>query len=403
MIVVPSLTSLASMVISYFESITKGRWFRECGQIGVSIIACTSGSTIGPPADMLPHGKNIRPFRLKLEILEEYDEINCGNYTTLRDFILRCKKEFPAERYFLHIHGHGYAWYGACCDNDTNDTEFPKDRLTMKEIRTALEESGGVDILEFTNCVMGNLESAYELRNCTEFYIGSESGVDTFSPAVALINNLKMFRCSYFRSTEIIAKKVVQSFKYGLFHLYRFSPVYFILNVLNLYNYNRYHKDFTFSTIKTIKLEKVCNAMDEFSEFLINDIDKYKNIISNVRNQTEDFGLPLIDIYHFAELLKKEANKLQNLDLNPNIDALIVILAGFEYTLEVIEKKLVQRIAKKYGKPVIICMLVGYNEYKNLLLEKIGRDMPLFTSLNSGIKALSKLCEYGMRLHKKDD
>ena len=189
------------------------------------------------------HGKNIRPFRLKLEILEEYDEINCGNYTTLRDFILRCKKEYPAERYFLYIHGHGYAWYGACSDNNTNDTEFTEDHLTMKEIRTALEESGGVDILEFTNCVMGNLESAYELRNCTEFYIGSESGVDTFSPAVALINNLKMFRSSYFRSTEIIAKKVVQSFKFGLFHLYRFSPVYFILDILNLYKYNRFHVD----------------------------------------------------------------------------------------------------------------------------------------------------------------
>ena len=87
---------------------------------------------------------------------------------------------------------------------------------------------------------------------------------------------------------------------------------------------------------------------------------------------------------------------------DPNIDAVIVVLAGFEYTLEVIEKRTVQQIAEKYGKPVIVCMLVGYNKYKNLLVEKLGIDMPVFTSLDSGIKALSKLWEYSIRVHKTD-
>jgi len=86
----------------------------------------------------------------------------------------------------------------------------------------------------------------------------------------------------------------------------------------------------------------------------------------------------------------------------PDIDALVVVLAGFEYTLEVIEKKVVQRIAKKYGKPVIVCVIVGYDKYKKLLLEELGKDMPVFTSLDSGIKALSKLWEYGMRAYKTD-
>lgn len=82
---------------------------------------------------------------------------------------------------------------------------------------------------------------------------------------------------------------------------------------------------------------------------------------------------------------------------DPNIDAVILLLAGFEYTLEAIEKKIVQKISKQYGKPVIVCMLVGYNQYKNLILEDLGKDMPVFTSLISGVKALSKLCQYGMR------
>ena len=80
---------------------------------------------------------------------------------------------------------------------------------------------------------------------------------------------------------------------------------------------------------------------------------------------------------------------------------LILLLAGFEYTLDVVEKKVVQRIAGEYGKPVIVCTLVGYNKYKNRIVEELGRDLPVFTSLLSGVKALSKLCEYGMRKQKR--
>jgi acetate---CoA ligase (ADP-forming) len=84
-----------------------------------------------------------------------------------------------------------------------------------------------------------------------------------------------------------------------------------------------------------------------------------------------------------------------------NIDAVVLILAGFEYTLDPLEKKTVQTIVKKFGKPVVICMLVGYNEYKNRIMEELGKDLPVFTSLISGVKALSKLCEYGIRRQKR--
>ncbi len=85
---------------------------------------------------------------------------------------------------------------------------------------------------------------------------------------------------------------------------------------------------------------------------------------------------------------------------DPNIDAAVLILAGMKYTMPVLDEKTVQKITATYGKPVIICMLVGYNEYKNRIMEELGRDLPVFTSIQSGVKALSKLCEYGMRKHK---
>jgi len=96
-----------------------------------------------------------------------------SDYSTLKDFLVYGKKNFPAERYLLSIGNHGGGWKGACFDH-TNSDGF----LTMDEFQKALDEVGGVDIICFTPCSMGALESAYELRNCTDIYIGNEAGGD---------------------------------------------------------------------------------------------------------------------------------------------------------------------------------------------------------------------------------
>jgi len=86
---------------------------------------------------------------------------------------------------------------------------------------------------------------------------------------------------------------------------------------------------------------------------------------------------------------------------DPNIDAAVVILAGFEYTKEAVQKKIIQKIVREVGKPVVVCVIVGYNEHKNVIMDEMGKDLPVFPSLYSGVKALSKLCEYGMRKNKQ--
>ena len=83
-----------------------------------------------------------------------------------------------------------------------------------------------------------------------------------------------------------------------------------------------------------------------------------------------------------------------------NIDAAVLILAGFEYTQEAVQKKIIQKIVKEVGKPVVVCMIVGYNRFKNVIMDEMGRELPVFPSLISGVKALSKLCEYGIRRQK---
>lgn len=86
---------------------------------------------------------------------------------------------------------------------------------------------------------------------------------------------------------------------------------------------------------------------------------------------------------------------------DPNIDAAVLILAGFEYTQEAVQKKIIQKIVREVGKPVVVCMIVGHNQYKNVIMDELGKDLPVFPSLISGVKALSKLCQYGMRQQKR--
>ena len=55
-------------------------------------------------------------------VIENYDEKNMGDYASLRDFIKYCKTNYPADRYFLQIVGHAFAFYDACPDFETGFT-----------------------------------------------------------------------------------------------------------------------------------------------------------------------------------------------------------------------------------------------------------------------------------------
>ena len=97
-------------------------------------------------------------------------EVNTGRPETLAALLEYSKQNYPAERYILAFYGHGRGWVGACQDaTDGNDY------LTMEEMRAPIADAGGVDLVLFTGpCLMGAVESVYELRNCTEVYVGSE-------------------------------------------------------------------------------------------------------------------------------------------------------------------------------------------------------------------------------------
>jgi acyl-CoA synthetase (NDP forming) len=124
-------------------------------------------------------------------------------------------------------------------------------------------------------------------------------------------------------------------------------------------------------------------------------IDRLKGIFPEWLQPTNP-----IDLWFTIEKLGYTRAISESIDAalsDPEIDCVIVVIAGFEYVLELVDKRMIQEITSRHGKPVVVCMLVGDKKYKDVVQEKLGKEVPVFTSLAGGVKPLGKLCEYGMR------
>ena len=103
------------------------------------------------------------PHALTLTQVEEQD---MGDPWTLEEFVRLGATTYPAEQYALGLcaHGSGIGGIGA------------SEQLDMAEILAGVENSGvGLDMVLFRCCVMAMTEVAYELRDVTETFVGSEA------------------------------------------------------------------------------------------------------------------------------------------------------------------------------------------------------------------------------------
>ena len=209
-------------------------------------------------------------------LLEEWGEVDMGSYVTLKNFIEYAKTNYPAERYFLSIYNHGGGWMGACTDHTNNGW------LKMDDFQTALMEAGGVDVVCFTApCLMGAIESVYELRNLTKLYIGSEelSGYCWWIHVIGDICNILTHDPDIDEIT--LGEKIIDL-------IYADSERW-------------PWKSLTMSAIRTDQMEQLIYAVDTISKYLINDFEnsyyKVKTIYQNVEKFWDGF---CIDIYDFV-------------------------------------------------------------------------------------------------------
>lgn len=112
----------------------------------------------------------------ELDMSSDYVLGNCLNYL---------RKKFPANNYGLIMWGHGTGWRSGSNDNyiSTQLTkgfafdETSKTYMTLPQLGNALNNafSGGkLNFIGFDTCFGGEIEVAYELKDCVDYIIGSE-------------------------------------------------------------------------------------------------------------------------------------------------------------------------------------------------------------------------------------
>ena len=242
-------------------------------------------------------------------LLEEKGEINMGAYETLRDFISYSKINYPAERYILNLWDHGNAWKGACMDITNVSDDY--DIITMDEMQKALKESGGVNIIGFSACLMGCIESVYELRNYTEVYIGSE---EMHGIGIEWIQVADILDEAPDESTYNISYKIIDLFKenHPFFGKIRMIITRFISSLRS--RILPYPPALTVSAIRTDKINDLVTSINNYSDLLIDNLDLLKRTIQKARLKVDDYPRPMIlsspmgtqiDIIHFVNLIDK--------------------------------------------------------------------------------------------------
>lgn len=216
-------------------------------------------------------------------------EVNMAGYETLRDFVAFAKRWYPAKRYMFFFYAHGSAWRGACYDTTTDPQE--NDWLTPDEMKQALSETGGVDIVCFSApCLMGAIEPAYELRDCVDVYIGSEEG-SGYVYWIDIINPL----CSLLSERHTLENGEIGDEIIGLIRDNYVDPDF-------LRRYGERNSGMTMSAVRPGRLTALAEAVDAFAEGLNVKLEDDAAEIAAAFEATQFFGWGYtIDLYDFAD------------------------------------------------------------------------------------------------------
>ena len=122
------------------------------------------------------------------------NEVNMGDGNTLTQFVCWTIANYPAEHYNLYLNDHGGGWRGICVDENP-----VKDMLNLTELKTSLitirdKISRKIDVVSMDACLMSMVEVAYQLRECADYMVASESFIHTHQTENGLFLNWQLDR-----------------------------------------------------------------------------------------------------------------------------------------------------------------------------------------------------------------
>jgi len=187
-------------------------------------------------------------------LLADFGELDMSDPNTLRDFIIYCTNNFPADKTCLTLWNHGGGVWprsystskkdiksgtnkvkgglrGICWDDTTSG--YPWNCLTTDEVRIALSQARAqtgkkIDVINMDACLTQMLEVAWEWQDEASYLVGSEETVPGDGNDYATV--LQHLTSNPNMSTEDFAKTLVDDY----YNYYSFSGLDTTYSYINL-------------------------------------------------------------------------------------------------------------------------------------------------------------------------
>ena len=205
---------------------------------------------------------------------------------TLSDFIIYCKDKYPADHYGLIMWDHGGGSVSGFGYDEHSQNE--DDTLTLDELKYALQTSGvHFDFIGFDACLMATAETAYSLKDHSNYLVASEeTEPGTGWEYTSLLNTISK---NTSQNTLDILKVVVDKY----------------------IETNNGWLDFYDATLSVIELNKVDDLYKSLYDFMFliekEDLDNNRfSVISKAVDNTKSYAegeYDTIDLYDFAEII----------------------------------------------------------------------------------------------------
>lgn len=115
------------------------------------------------------------------EILNEYEDLDMGDYNVLVDFVVDTAKAYPAKYYNVIMWNHGSGWKEINTDvikgisyDDSSGNHITTEQLTIAGNKITKALGRKIDVFCFDACLMQMVEVAYTLKDDVKYLVASQ-------------------------------------------------------------------------------------------------------------------------------------------------------------------------------------------------------------------------------------
>jgi hypothetical protein len=223
-------------------------------------------------------------------VLQDAGNVDMANSASLLSFLNYGISNFPASHYMVVLWDHGSGWKrkalspltkGVCYDDHGADPDIPLSihnvRDVLSQVRSGLGKN--IDILCFDACLMQMLEVAYEVRNYTDYMVGSEETM----PSTGLVYNQSLLRLV--NDPDLTP---LQLGNYLVQDYYSYTP----------------SSELTMSNLSISQLNGVLTSLGSFSQLLLDNMSTCKSTLRTQAVSAQYYSYSdYTDLYDFARLV----------------------------------------------------------------------------------------------------